>query len=109
MPTTRVSDSATTRTHRALTNAHARIAARDAAIIRTQIAVSQIAAPTGDEALRAAWVQARLRTIGLDDAHIDFAGNVIATRLGLEDAEPVLVCAHLDTVFARDVVLTFRQ
>jgi len=109
MATTRVSDSPTTRTHRALSLAHARIAARDSATIRTQIAVSQIAAPTGDEGLRAAWVEARLRSMGLDDAHIDPAGNVVATRLGLDDARPVLVCAHLDTVFGRDVALTFRQ
>jgi acetylornithine deacetylase/succinyl-diaminopimelate desuccinylase-like protein len=47
--------------------------------------------------------------MGLDDVHIDPAGNVVATRPGLEDARPVLVCAHLDTVFARDVELTFRQ
>src|SRR3982751_324050 len=109
MATTRVSDSPTIRTHRALALAHTRIAARDSATIRTQIAVSQIAAPTGDEGLRAAWVQARLRSMGLDDAHIDPAGNVVATRLGLDDARPVLVCAHLDTVFGRDVALTFHQ
>jgi tripeptide aminopeptidase len=109
MATTRVSDSPTIRTHRALALAHTRIAARDSATIRTQIAVSQIAAPTGEEGRRAAWVQARLRSMGLDDAHIDFAGNVVATRLGLDDARPVLVCAHLDTVFGRDVALTFHQ
>jgi len=28
---------------------------------------------------------------------------------GLEDLAPVIVCAHLDTVFARDVQLTFRR
>ena len=37
------------------------------------------------------------------------AGNVVAMRPGLEDLAPVLVCAHLDTVFARDVQLTFRR
>jgi acetylornithine deacetylase/succinyl-diaminopimelate desuccinylase-like protein len=109
MATTRVSDSPTIRTHRALALAHTRIAERDPATIRTQIAVSQIAAPTGDEGRRAAWVQARLRSMRLDDAHIDAAGNVVATRLGLDDARPVLVCAHLDTVFGLDVALTFHQ
>ena len=28
---------------------------------------------------------------------------------GSTHTQPVLVCAHLDTVFARDVALTFRQ
>ena len=104
-----LADSPTLRTHRALATAHARIAARDAATIRTQVAVSQIAAPTGDEGERARWFAARLRSLGLGDARIDLAGNVVATRPGLDDAAPVLVCAHLDTVFGHEVQLTFRR
>ena len=104
-----VADSRTLRTHRALASAHARIAARDSATIRTQVAVSQIAAPTGDERERGEWVATRLRSLGLRDARIDSAGNVVAMRPGLEDLAPVLVCAHLDTVFAREVQLTFRR
>ena len=104
-----VADSRTLRTHRALAYAHARIASRDSATIRTQVAVSQIAAPTGDERERGDWFAARLRSLGLRDARIDHAGNVVATRSGLENVAPVLVCAHLDTVFARDVRLTFRR
>jgi len=102
-------DSPTARTHRALAASHARLATRDAATIRTQIAISQIAAPTGDERQRAEWVAARLRALGLEDARIDSAGNVIASRPGVENARPVLVCAHLDTVFGRDVALTVRR
>jgi acetylornithine deacetylase/succinyl-diaminopimelate desuccinylase-like protein len=102
-------DSQTTRTYRALASARARLAARDATTIRTQIAVSEIAAPTGDERQRAEWVAARLRSFGINDARIDPAGNVVGTRPGREDARPVLVCAHLDTVFGRDVALTFRR
>jgi len=104
-----VADSRTLRTHRALASAHARIASRDSATIRTQVAVSQIAAPTGDERERGDWFAARLRSLGLRDARIDHAGNVVATRSGLENVAPVLVCAHLDTVFAREVRLTFRR
>ena len=104
-----VADSRTLRTHRALASAHTRIAARDSATIRTQVAVSQIAAPTGDERERGEWVATRLRSLGLRDARIDRAGNVVAMRPGLEDLAPVLVCAHLDTVFAREVQLTFRR
>ena len=102
-------DSRTLRTHRALASAHTRIAARDSATISTQVAVSQIAAPTGDERERGEWFAARLRALGLRDARIDRAGNVVATRPGIEGLAPVLVCAHLDTVFARDVQLTFRR
>ena len=102
-------ESRTARTHRALAASHARLATRDAATIRTQIAISQIAAPTGDERQRAEWVAARFQSLGLRDAHIDHAGNVIATRGGTDDTRPVLVCAHLDTVFGRDVALTVRR
>jgi acetylornithine deacetylase/succinyl-diaminopimelate desuccinylase-like protein len=102
-------DSRTTWTHRALAPAHARIAARDSATIGTQIAVSQIAAPTGDERQRAEWVVTRLLSLGLRDARIDVAGNVVATRPGIDDAPAVLVCAHLDTVFGPDVALTVRR
>jgi acetylornithine deacetylase/succinyl-diaminopimelate desuccinylase-like protein len=102
-------ESRTIRTHRALASAHARIAARDSMTMRTQVAVSRIAAPTGDERERAEWVAGRLRALGLSDVRIDLAGNVVATRPGVDHAAPVLVCAHLDTVFARDVELTFRQ
>ena len=109
MAATPVGESRTTFTHRALAPAHARIAARDSATIRTQVAVSQIPAPTGDERERGEWVAGRLRSLGLGDAHLDRAGNVVATRPGLMDAAPVLVCAHLDTVFAREVPLMFRR
>jgi tripeptide aminopeptidase len=109
MPVLPVADSRTTRTHRALASSHARITARDSATIRTQIAVSQIAAPTGEERLRAEWVAARLQSLGLTDGRIDAAGNVVASRPGLEAGRPVLVCAHLDTVFGRNVTLTFRR
>lgn len=102
-------DSRTTRTHRALAPSHARIVARDSATISTQIAVSQIAAPTGDERLRGDWVAGRLRALGLHDARIDRAGNVVARRPGVDADGPVLVCAHLDTVFGRDVSLTVHR
>ena len=102
-------ESPTQRTHRALEAAHARIAAHDAATMRTQVTVSQIAAPTGDEGERARWVADRFQSLGLGNARIDAAGNVVATRPGVEREAPVLVCAHLDTVFARDVTLTFRR
>jgi acetylornithine deacetylase/succinyl-diaminopimelate desuccinylase-like protein len=109
MAASSAADSRTARIHRALAASHARLAIRDAVTIRTQIAISQIAAPTGHEQQRAEWVATRFRSLGLSDAYIDPAGNVIATRAGTDDSRPVLVCAHLDTVFGRDVALTVRR
>jgi acetylornithine deacetylase/succinyl-diaminopimelate desuccinylase-like protein len=95
--------------HAQLVDARARLARRDADLLRTQVAVSEIAAPTGDEGRRAAWVAARFAAYGLADVRIDAAGNVIGRRPGAEDAAPVAVCAHLDTVFPLDTALRVRE
>jgi tripeptide aminopeptidase len=96
-------------THRSLAASHARLAAHDDAIIRTQIAVAQIAAPTGEEHERAGWVSRRFRDCGLSAIHTDDVGNVIGRRDGTEDLAPVVLCAHLDTVFPRETDLSIRR
>jgi tripeptide aminopeptidase len=95
--------------HRSLAPAHARLAAHDDAILRTQIAVAQIPAPTGEEHERASWVARRFRDCGLSDIDLDDAGNVIGRRPGTADLPPVVICAHLDTVFPRDTDLSIRR
>jgi tripeptide aminopeptidase len=92
-----------------LAGARAALASRDAATIETQIAISEIAAPTGEESERGAWVASRFRSLGLADVRTDVAGNVTGTRLGTEDLAPVVICAHLDTVFPRTVPLRVQQ
>jgi acetylornithine deacetylase/succinyl-diaminopimelate desuccinylase-like protein len=99
----------TVSTHRSLTPAHARLAARDDAIVRAQIAVAQIAAPTGEEQERGGWIARRFRDCGLSDIHTDDAGNVIGRRDGNAELPPVVICAHLDTVFPRDTDLSIRR
>ena len=87
--------------HSALRHARLELVRRDHEIVREQIAVSEIAAPTGEEEERAQWVARRFESLRLTDVHIDDAGNVIGRRPGKTDAPPVVVCAHLDTVFPR--------
>jgi tripeptide aminopeptidase len=99
----------TASTHRSLTPAHARLAARDEAIIRTQITVAQIAAPTGEEEERGGWIARRFRDCGLAEIHTDASGNVIGRREGAADLPPVVICAHLDTVFPRETDLSIRR
>ncbi|HEY5060119.1 MAG TPA: M20/M25/M40 family metallo-hydrolase [Gemmatimonadaceae bacterium] len=96
-------------THRSLGAARARLAAHDDAIIRTQIAVAQIAAPTGEEHERAGWIARRFRDAGLVGIHSDDAGNVVGRRDGVDDLPPVVICAHLDTVFPRETDLSIRR
>jgi len=82
-----------------LAPARARLAAADDRVLHTQIALSEIPAPTGAEQARGASVASRFRALGLGDVRTDDVGNVTGVRAGTTNDAPVLVCAHLDTVF----------
>lgn len=99
---------ATADTFRDLTRERHLLAALDGEILRAQIEVAQIAAPTGAERDRAAWVANRLGAEGLS-ARIDDAGNVVARAPGALRDAPVVVCAHLDTVFPAETKLEVRR
>lgn len=96
-----------------LAPARAQLAQADERVLRTQIALSEIPAPTGEEQARGASVAARFRALGLHDVFTDEVGNVTGLRRGETSDAPVLVCAHLDTVFpvgtAVDVARDGRQ
>lgn len=88
--------------------AHARLAAADAAILDAQVEVASIAAPVGAEEARAAWFAGQLRARGVRAIERDRAGNVIARLPGPETA-PVVVLAHLDTVFPAGAPVEVRR
>lgn len=93
---------AVSRVFDAILPARRHLQATDATTIDRQVALAEVAAPTGGESQRASEVCRHWRAIGLP-ATIDPAGNVIAPRLGATDEPPVVVCAHLDTVFDADI------
>ncbi len=97
------------RVHAALASAREQLAVRDGAIVRSQIAVSEIPAPTGAEGERGAWIARRFGALGLQNVRTDAAGNVIGRRPGALDRPAVVVCAHLDTVFPRGTALHVRS
>jgi tripeptide aminopeptidase len=103
------SRSATAHAFQALAGARARLADRDAAVVATQVTLSEIAAPTGDETARGRWVARRFAELGLAGVRTDAAGNVIGRRRGAVGGAPVVVCAHLDTVFPRETALGVRR
>ena len=80
-----------------------RLVQHNAWTLDAQASVTRIAAPTGEEGTRAAWMAGQLAALGWSDVVIDDAGNVIARHPDLARAgvaEPaVWCCAHLDTVF----------
>src|SRR5258705_11896814 len=82
-----------------LAPARAQLAQADERVLRTQIALSEIPAPTGDETARGASVAARFRALGLVDVGVDEVGNVTGSPRGATDEAPVPLFAHLATVF----------
>ncbi len=74
-----------------------------------QAALSAVPAPTGAEGRRAARVAELFREVGLHDVSLDEVGNVRGwfRRDGAggagDDGAPVVLAAHLDTVFGPDV------
>ncbi|MHB1225764.1 MAG: M20/M25/M40 family metallo-hydrolase, partial [Gemmatimonadaceae bacterium] len=96
--------------HASLAPTRARLRARDGGIVSAQVELAQIPAPTGDEAERGAHVAARFRAAGLRDVQVDDVGNVLGVRPGSEPGlPPVVLCAHLDTVFPHGTPLAVRR
>ncbi len=75
------------------------------AIIAQWRTMTEIPAPSGQEAARADVVEKLLRDYGLTDVHRDTAGNVIGVRKGSGGGHRVVFDAHLDTVFPATTTL----
>jgi tripeptide aminopeptidase len=99
---------ATMDTFHALARERGGLAALDNEILRAQIAIAQIPAPTGAEDARGQWIALRLDEAGLA-THIDGANNVIARAPDAGGEAPVVVCAHLDTVFPPETSLAVQR
>lgn len=77
-------------------------------ILERAVAIQQIPSPTFGEKERAAFVQESFQLEGLQDISMDDAGNVLA-RLPGGDAKPLVMSAHLDTVFQAGTDLRVKQ
>lgn len=65
-----------------------------------QVEMTRIPSPPFGESHRAAWFEARFKDLGLEEVHIDEAGNVLGIRPGkLPGSKMVMLSAHMDTVF----------
>lgn len=82
-------------------------AERDA-IVAEWRTLTEIPAPSGQEAKRADFVEKLLREYGLADVHRDAKGNVMGTRRGTGGGKRLVLDAHLDTVFAVETNVTTR-
>jgi len=77
-------------------------------LLELAVAIQQIPAPTFEEGTRAEFVRAHFVEEGLQDVSMDEAGNVLA-RLPGGDARPLVLTAHLDTVFPRETDLRLTR
>lgn len=82
----------------------------DEETLRAQIELSEIPAPSFAEEVRGGRMAELLDSAGLTGVKMDEVGNVIGGRPGSEDSAPLVVSAHLDTVFPEgtDVSVTRR-
>ena len=82
-------------------------------VIDIAIQIQQIPAPTFDESKRAEFVRGLFVEEGLQDVTVDDAGNVYGRWSKVEgqksNEKPLIVSAHLDTVFPLDMDLSVRQ
>jgi tripeptide aminopeptidase len=69
------------------------------AIRKEWIALTEINAPSGKEAERAAFIERILRDYKSVEVRRDSAANIIATRRGTGGGPAVVIDAHMDTVF----------
>lgn len=76
--------------------------------IERTLAIQSIPAPTFEEAERAAFLKSEFEILGVTQLDQDDLGNLYA-RIPGEAAPPLIVSAHLDTVFPGQTDLTHRR
>jgi tripeptide aminopeptidase len=75
--------------------------------VQDMLDLVRIPAPSFEESERGAWLAERFRAAGFEDIERDAAGNVIV-RSGA-GTTPLVMAAHLDTVFPRGTPLEPRR
>ena len=80
-------------------------------LLQLAIEIQQVPAPSLEETMRAQFIQQKFLDEGqiLQQIQIDPAGNVLACLPGTGKQPPLIISAHMDTVFPMDTVLTVRQ
>lgn len=78
-------------------------------ILDLAVQIQQIPAPTFDEKARAEFVLEMFSREALADVQTDSAGNALACLPGSGSGSPLIVSAHLDTVFPAETDLAIRR
>jgi acetylornithine deacetylase/succinyl-diaminopimelate desuccinylase-like protein len=81
-----------------------------ARVLDLAVAIQQVPAPPFGEAQRSEFVRGRFEVEGLEEVSVDELGNVYGCLAGKDPGiKPVVVSAHLDTVFPFGVDLQVRR
>ncbi len=91
-----------------IAGARRRIKSLDPQTIEDMLAIVRVAAPPFGERERASLVARKLAALDLH-VLIDEVGNVIARHEAPAPASPVILAAHLDTVFPAETEITVRR
>lgn len=78
-------------------------------VIDLAIDIQQIPAPTFEERRRAEFISGMFTSERLTDVFIDELGNVLGRRKAKGRRKPLIVSAHLDTVFPRETNLSGKR
>lgn len=81
----------------------------DEQTIADMITLTEIPAPSFEEAAKGLVFAEMLRDAGADSVWIDEVGNVIALRRGNNSDNTIVIDAHLDTVFPIETDVTVKQ
>ena len=85
------------------------LVASDESTLDLQVELSEIPAPPFAEERRAARMAELMAEAGLRDVGVDAAGNVVAHWPGADEVPPLVVSAHLDTVFPAETDVSVRR
>ena len=77
--------------------------------IQELVTLSEIPAPTFAEGPRGEHIARRLTELGLEQIHVDAAGNVLGCLGIARDGSGTAFVAHLDTVFTADTVVSVTR
>ncbi len=78
-------------------------------LIKLTIVIQQIPAPTCAENQRGLFVRELFVNEGLADISADLLGNIFGRFPGDGNGKPLIICAHLDTVFPADTNLRITR
>ena len=78
-------------------------------VIDLAVEIQQIPAPTFEEGNRAEFICTRFANEALTDVSVDEVGNVFGCLKTGNKRKPLVISAHLDTVFPREINLAVRR